>query len=148
LVLSGAVPRGTTDALAVCTIALASLNYSPGSTKQVLLLPGTWLLLFTIALVTVLASRADTARKLREELALIAYGGSGWQVWLRYFLRGIACTLLASTPLFYALYFRTGFPFELAVSLTLVASTVGGLFYAAPSLVRIHSREFAENYKG
>jgi hypothetical protein len=147
LVLSGAIPRGTTDALVVCTIAIAGFNYSPGSTKQVLLLR-TWLLLFTIALVTVLASRADTSRKLREELALIAYGGSGWQVWLRYFLRGLACTLLASTPLFYALYFQTGFPFQIAVILTLVASTVGGLFYAAPSIVRIHSREFAENYKG
>jgi hypothetical protein len=144
IVVSGAVPHGTSDALAMVIASFESI----GSTKQVFLGYGTWLLFFTIALVSVLASRSDTARKLREELALIAYGGSSWQVWLRYFVRGLACTLLASTPLFYTEYFRADLSLVLIIVSAVIASTVGGFFYAAPSLARIRSREFVENYKG
>lgn len=147
IVLSGAVPHGTSDALSMVTIAIAGFD-SIQSTKQVFLGYGTWLLLFTIALVSVLASRSDTARKLREELALIAYGGSSWQVWLRYFVRGLACALVAITPLYYTEYFRADLSPALIIVSAVTASTVGGFFYAAPSLARIRSREFVENYKG
>jgi len=130
------------------TIIIVSINYSLGTTIPVFLGPGTWLQLLTIALVSALASRSDTARKLREELALLAYGGSSWQVWLRYFVRGLACALVASLPLLYSEYALTGFSIEPTAVSAFFVSSVGGFFYAAPSLARMRSKGFVENYKG
>ena len=146
VVLSGALPRGATDLLAIFTMAIVSVGFSLDPTQYVLV-SGIWLQFVTIALVSVLASHSDTARKLREELALIAYGGSGWQIWLRYFVRGLACALLATSPFLYLEYARRIFVSESIVISTLTASIIGGFSYAAPSLARIRSREFAENYK-
>ncbi len=137
-----------TDILAMLTITIVTVNYSLSLARPAFLGPGTFLQLLTIALVTALASRADTARKLREELALLAYGGSSWQVWLRYFVRGLACGLVASLPLLYTEYALTGFSVEPTILSAFLISTVGGFFYAAPSLARIRSKGFVENYKG
>ncbi len=148
VVLSGIVPRGTTDALAMLTIVIVGIDYSLIPARPVFLGPGTWLQLLTIAPVSALASRSDTARKLREELALLAYGGSTGQVWLRYFVRGVACALVASLPLLYREYALAGFSIELTAVSSFLISAVGGFFYAAPSLARMRSKGFAESYKG
>ena len=148
VVLSGAIPSGVADALAMIVIAIASLNYLWTLQRPFLFGPTIWLQVLTIALVTVLASRSDTARKLREELALIAYGGSSWQVWLRYFVRGLALTLVAITPILYADYASQYFQVLPTAFFALSVSTIGGVCYAAPSLARIRSREFVESYKG
>jgi len=129
-------------------IGIASLNYVWPPHGPLLLGSTIWLQVLTIAFVTVLASRSDTTRKLREELALIAYGGSSWQVWLRYFVRGLVLNAFAITPILYAEYARQYFQVLPTLILALAVSTVGGFCYAAPSLARIRSREFAENYKG
>jgi len=148
VVLSGATPSGVADGLAMVVIAIASLNYVWTPHGPLLLGSTIWLQVLTIAFVTVLASRSDTTRKLREELALIAYGGSSWQVWLRYFVRGLVLNAFAITPILYAEYARQYIHVLPTLILALAVSTVGGFCYAAPSLARIRSREFAENYKG
>ncbi len=148
VVLSGALPSGLADALAMTTIAIASLNYLWTSQKPILLGTALWPQILITALVTVLASRSDTNRKLREELALIAYGGSGWQVWLRYFVRGLALTLISTSPLLYVNYTSQSFQLAPLILLALPISAIGGICYAASSLARIRSRQFVENYKG
>ncbi len=148
VVLSGATPSGVADGLAMVVIAVASLNYVWTPNGPFLLGSTIWLQVLTIAFVTVLASRSDTTRKLREELALIAYGGSSWQVWLRYFVRGLVLTTFAITPILYAEYAMPSFQVLPIFILALSVSTIGGFCYAAPSLARIRSREFVENYKG
>ncbi len=148
VVLSGAIPSGVADGLAVVVIAIASLNYVWTPHGPFFLGSTIWFPVLTISFVTVLASRSDTTRKLREELALIAYGGSGWQVWLRYFVRGLVLTTFAITPILYAEYASQHVLVLLTLILALAVSTIGGFCYAAPSLARIRSREFAENYKG
>ncbi len=148
IVIDGAVPRGLTDALAILTIAIVGLQFSFG---PIMLGPGqlgVWYLILPVSLVSALASRSDTARKLREELALLAYGGSNWQIWLRYFLRGLVCSFIASLPFLYIEYFARGVSMPLIGLLAALISVVGGVFYAAPSLTRIRSKQFVENYKG
>jgi len=132
----------------MATIAIASLNYLWSTQKPVLFGTTIWPQLLIIALVNVLASRSDTARKLREELALIAYGGSGWQVWLRYFVRGLSLTLVAIGPLLYVDYASPHFQLAPTIILAFSLSAIGGACFAAPGLARIRSRQFAESYKG
>ena len=148
VVLSGAFPRGLPDALAMIIIGVDSLNYSWTQHGPVTIGTAYLLLGLTVAFVSVLASRSDTARKLREELALIAYGGSSWQVWIRYFVRGLALTLIAITPLLYAEYRSAQFPVLQTMTLVSAIAALAGFCYSVTSLVRIRSREFAENYKG
>jgi len=148
IVFAGAVPKGVTDALAFLIIGTVSLESLLNQVRLASLQPGIWFLVITVALVSALASRSDTARKLREELALMAYGGSYWQVWLRYFLRGLTCGLLASAPFLYGEYVAAGSSLFSTILSGALISTAGGIFYAAPSLTRIRSKRFAENYKG
>lgn len=148
IVISGAVPRGLTDAIAVLTIATVGLESSLNPMTLATGRSGVWYLTLIVSLVCALASRSDTARKLREELALLAYGGSPWQVWLRYFLRGLVCALAGSLPFLYNEYFTTSFSLPLTGLSASLISVIGGIFYAAPSLTRIRSKGFAESYKG
>jgi hypothetical protein len=148
IVLSGAVPKGPTDLLAILIIGMVSLE-SAFTQRGLVSVPfGLWFILLAVPLVCALASLSDTARKLREELALFAYGGSSWQVWLRYFLRGLTCSLIAIVPFLYGEYSTAAYSFSLTILSALGISIVGGLAYAAPSLTRIRSATFAENYKG
>ena len=131
--------------LAIATVGLESSSASLGLS---LLRSGTWFLLATVAFVSALASRSDTVWKLREELALLAYGGSNWQVSMRYFLRGMTCTLLAILPSLYIEHATTGIAYSSTVLSAVLLSTVGAIFYATPSLTRMRSKRFVENYKG
>ncbi len=148
IVIDGAVPRGLTDALAILTIATVGLQ---SALRPIMLGPeqlGVWYLTLPVSLVSALASRSDTARKLREELAVLAYGGSNWQIWLRYFLRGLICSFIASLPFLSVEYLTRSLSIPLAGFFAAVMSLVGGVFYAAPSFTRIRSKQFVENYKG
>jgi hypothetical protein len=93
-----------------------------------------------------LASVSTTTRRTREELALFAYGGSGWQILLRYFIRGAIIALVAFSPVLFQGFLTTTSIFGLVA--TVVALVFGGgLFYSLPSLRRIRSSSFVENYK-
>jgi hypothetical protein len=105
-----------------------------------------WLSLLVVPPTCALASVSATTRRTREELALFAYGGSTWQILLSYFLRGAICTLIAFSPVILQGFLTTATIPEL--SLTVLALFLGGgLFYSLPSLRRIRSSSFVENYK-
>ena len=146
-ILSGAFPKELTDLLAILIIGLAGIEASFIRLSFAGLQLGPLILFLSVPLTCALASLSNTTRKLREELALFAYGGSWWQVWVRYFLRGFTCSLIAVFPLVAGEIASTGSVSLLQTSLIALVSIFGGVFYAAPSLRRIRSVEFVENYK-
>ena len=99
-------------------------------------------------MVFALASMTDTSRRLREELALLAYGSAAWYIGARYFLRGLACALVAITPFVFLEYSLQHLTLPTVVLATLLVPVAGGLSYATPALSRMRSKRFAENYKG
>jgi len=105
-----------------------------------------WLSLLVVPPTCALASVSTTTRRTREELALFAYGGSGWQILLRYFIRGAIIALVAFSPVILQGFLTTTSILEL-IATAFVLLFAGGLFYSLPSLRRIRSSSFAENYK-
>jgi hypothetical protein len=105
-----------------------------------------WLSLLVVPPTVALASVSTTTRRTREELALFAYGGSGWQILLRYFFRGAICALIAFSPVILPGFLTTTSIPELILPV-LALLLAGGLFYSLPSLRRIRSSSFVENYK-
>ena len=148
VILLGAIPREPTDLLAIIIIGIVALESTLTKETILGLGLGTLILFSVISFTSALASLSNTTRKLREELALFAYGGSTWHIWVRYFLRGVTCSLLAISPLLVARLVDPGPP-TLSANLSFAVLLVaGGSFYAIPSLLRIRSRDFVENYKG
>jgi len=105
-----------------------------------------WLSLLVVPPTCALASVSTTTRRTREELALFAYGGSGWQILLRYFIRGAIIALIAFSPIIIQSFLTTTSILEPVVTASILLFA-GGLFYSLPSLRRIRSSSFAENYK-
>src|SRR5712691_9010092 len=105
-----------------------------------------WLSLLVVPPTCALASVSTTTRRTREELALFAYGGSSWQILLRYFFRGAIIALVAFTPVILQGFLSTASVFGL-ILLMIALFVAGGLFYSLPSLRRIRSSSFVENYK-
>lgn len=143
----GAFPHESTDLLAMLIIGLAGLQAYVTRFSYSGLEIGFLALLCSVPLTCALASLSNTARKLREELAFLAYGGSLWQVAMRHFLRGLTCSLLALLPFFAAEIIGAGNVTVLRSVLLLAAGFLGGIFYASPNIRRIRSVGFAENYK-
>jgi hypothetical protein len=142
------VPRGLSDSLAIAVLLILGLE-SLVSTLSFASVPlGVWILMVAAPLVCILASLSDTTTKVKEELAILVYGGSVWQVWLRYVLRGLACTVVATLPYFYFEYALAKSPFLLLIAGAISIAAAGGAFYAAISVRRLRSREFVENFKG
>jgi hypothetical protein len=105
-----------------------------------------WLSLLVVPPTCALASISATTRRTREELALFAYGGSGRQILLRYFLRGAVCALIGFSPVVVEVFFVSSSIVQPVLWIAVLLFT-GGLFYSLPSMRRIHSSEFVENYK-
>src|SRR5216683_6265833 len=103
-----------------------------------------WLSLLVVPPTCALASVSTTTRRTREELALFAYGGSGWQILLRYYIRGTIIALVAFTPVILQGFLTTTSILDL-VATVIFLLLAGGLFYSLPSLRRIRSSSFAEN---
>lgn len=146
-VMRGALPREFTDLLAIAIIGLAGLQAYLTRFSIAGFELGFLALFFSILPTCILASLSNTTRKLREELALLAYGGSAWQVWARHFLRGFTCSLIALSPFLIAEIIATDYAIAPRSLLLLLAVVLGGIFYSGPSLRRVRSAEFAENYK-
>ena len=147
VVLSGAIPRELSDVLAIAILDLASLEsvfvqLQPFSQSALF---GTLLVL--VPLTCALAALSNSARTQKEELALFAYGGAGWQIQLRYVVRGFAITIIGSLPLWFKFVVAENF-LSANLVLLLVSATVGGLSYATPALKRTRSLAFVEQYKG
>ena len=147
IILAGAIPRELPDLLAIIILGLASTE-----TALVQIQLGRPALSFLIPLLTVapacaLASLSNGSRRQREELALLAYGGAGWQIHLRYVVRGAILALAGASPL--ALAGVSTARLEPVLIWSLVALVItGGASYAAPSLRRTSSLDFVEHLKG
>lgn len=147
IVLSGALPRDLSDLLAISILALASIE-SVFAELQLLNQPA-WIatLLVLVPMTCALASLSNSSRTQKEELALFAYGGAGWQIQLRYVVRGLVLAVIGLLPWWLRLI-TTENVFSFSLVLLLVSATIGGLSYAAPALKRTRSLEFVEQYKG
>lgn len=144
--ISGALPSGASDLSAIMIVGIAALNAALGSTILVGHDIRPWLLVISVGLACSLAARSSSERRLKEELALFAYGSSAWVVGLRGFLRGLACSLVALSP--YLVLEADPRLFTSPLEVAYVALGVGGFCYALPALVRTRSVRFVENYKG
>jgi hypothetical protein len=147
VILSGALPRELSDLLAIGILALASLE-----SVFVQLQPfnkSAWFatLLVLVPLTCTLAALSNSSRTQREELALFAYGGAGWQIQLRYVVRGCVVATIGLLPLWLRFFATEN---VLSVSLVVLSLSVvlGGLSYAVPALKRTRSLAFVEQYKG
>ena len=146
IVLSGALPREATDLLAILVMGIVALETSLATLGPVVFSSRLWLSLLVVPPTCALASVSTTTRRTREELALFAYGGSGWQILLRYFIRGAIIALVAFSPVILQGFLTPTSILEL-IATAFVLLFAGGLFYSLPSLRRIRSSSFAENYK-
>ncbi len=146
-ILSGAIPRELTDILAIVIIGLTGLQAYQVRFSLAGLELGPLMLLLTLAATCGLASLSNTVQRLREELALLAYGGSMRQVWLRHFLRGFVCCLIALSPLIATDIIGSGYVLHFRPILFLGAALLGGFSYSGPSFRRVRSVDFAEHYK-
>lgn len=107
-----------------------------------------WFLLFTVVLTCSLASLSNTTKRLREELAVFAYGGSTWHIALRYFLRGFTCTIIGTSPFLIVETSLAGSSLGLEALALVLFAISGGAFYSLPTLGRTRSLDFVEHYKG
>jgi len=146
IVLSGAIPREATDLLAILVIGIVALQASLAAIGPTIPESRLWLSLLVVPPTCALASVSTTTRRTKEELALFAYGGSGWQILLRYFIRGAIIALLAFSPVLLQEFLTTTPTLELATTV-IILLFAGGLFYSLPSLRRIRSSSFVEHYK-
>jgi hypothetical protein len=147
VVLSGALPRELSDFLAISILALVSLESIFAQIQP--LSQSSWFetLLVLVPLTCALAALSNSSRTQREELALFAYGGAGWQIQLRYVVRGFVVAVIGLSPLWLRLI-ATENVLSANLVLLLVSATVGGISYAAPALKRTRSLAFVEQYKG
>src|SRR6267143_4312605 len=101
IVLSGAIPREATDLLAILVMGIVALETSLATIGPPAFSSRLFLSLLVVPPTCALASVSTTTRRTREELALFAYGGSGWQILLRYFIRGAIIALVAFSPIIF-----------------------------------------------
>jgi hypothetical protein len=146
IVLSGAFPREATDLLAILVMGIVALEATLAAIGPAGFSSRFLLSLLVVPPTCALASVSTTTRRTREELALFAYGGSSWQILVRYFFRGAICALIAFSPVILQGFLTATPILELTVPL-IILSLAGGLFYSLPSLRRIRSSAFVENYK-
>jgi hypothetical protein len=146
IVLSGAIPREATDLLAILVMGIVALETSLSTIGPPAFNSRLLLSLLVVPPTCALASVSTTTRRTREELALFAYGGSTWQILLRYFFRGAIIALAAFSPIILQGIIATASVFGL-ILLVIALFLTGGLFYSLPSLRRIRSSSFVENYK-
>jgi hypothetical protein len=147
VVLSGALPREFSDLLAMVILGIASVQLVLAGPTPFSSLSSSWILLFLVPLLCVLAALSSSPSREREELALVAYGGSSRLIELRYVLRGGIITIIGLAPaLFRLLSESLSLSFGLVVLALLVL--IGGSTYAIPSFKRTRSVNFVEHYKG
>jgi hypothetical protein len=146
IVLSGAIPREATDLLAILVMGIVALEASFATLGPAASNSRLWLSLLVVPPTCALASVSTTTRRTREELALFAYGGSAWQILLRYFFRGAICALIAFSSVILQGFLTAATIPELILP-AFALTTAGGLFYSLPSLRRIRSSSFVEHYK-
>jgi len=147
VILSGALPRELSDFLAIAILALASLETIFAQIQQLNQTGWFATLLVLVPLTCVLAALSNSSRTQREELALFAYGGAGWQIQFRYVVRGCVVAIIGLLPVWLR-FLATENILSSNLVLLLSSAIFGGLAYAGPALKRTRSLAFVEQYKG
>ncbi len=147
VILSGALPRELSDLLAIAILALASLESVFAQSQAFNQSAWFGTLLVLVPMTCALAALSNSSRTQREELALFAYGGAGWQIQLRYVVRGFVVAVIGLLPLWLR-FITTESVLSANLVLLLLSASAGGLAYAAPALKRTRSLAFVEQYKG
>src|SRR5260370_5550355 len=132
IVLSGALPREATDLLAILVMGIVAVEASLATIGPTVFGSRLWLSLLVVPPTCALASVSTTTRRTREELALFAYGGSGWQILLRYFINGAIIALVAFSPVILQGFLTTTSTLEL-VTTVIVLLISGRFFYSLPN---------------
>lgn len=128
--------------LAITSVQLAVTGPMPFSS-----LNSSWVLILLVPLICVLAALSSSPNREREELALVAYGGSSRQIELRYVLRGALITLIGLLPVLYRVV-SNSLSLSTGLFILTLLVLIGGSTYAIPALRRTHSLNFVEQYKG
>jgi hypothetical protein len=147
VVFSGALPRELSDLLAIAILDLTSIQLALSGKIPFLSFDVSWILLLMVPLTCVLAALSNSVNREREELALIAYGGSSGQIELKYILRGSTITLFGLLPVLYRLLANT-LSLSTGIVVLVLLVLLGGSTYAMPAFKRIRSVSFVEQYKG
>ena len=148
VMLAGALPRDLSDLLAIGILEVATIQLVLSQTLSLHIVNIYWILflLLLIPLTSVLAALSNSPKREREELALVAYGGSARQIELRYTLRGAIITAVGLLPLIFG--FLTAPSPAWGLVLVLILAILGGSAYAIPPFRRTRSLHFVEQYKG
>jgi hypothetical protein len=147
VVLSGAIPREVSDFIAIAVIALTAAQLALAEPLPFLSLNSSWILILLVPLICVLAALSNSPSREREELALVAYGGSSRQIELRYVLRGGLITFIGLLPVLLRLISES-LSLTTGLFVLVLLIFIGGSTYAIPALRRTHSLNFVEQYKG
>jgi hypothetical protein len=147
VVLSGAIPREISDFIAIAVLALTGVQLMLAGPIPFSSLNSSWILILLVPLVCVLAALSNSPNREREELALVAYGGSSRQIELRYVLRGGLITLIGLFPVLLRIISET-LSLSSGIFVLVLLVLIGGSTYAIPALKRTHSLNFVEQYKG
>ncbi len=147
MILSGALPRELSDLIAIAILDLASIQLVFSPTKLFAGIEVSWVLILLVPLTGVLAALSNSPDREREELALVAYGGSTRQIEARYLLRGCIITTVGLLPLVLK-FLVDRLPFTSGLIVVTLLVLVGGSAYATPALRRTRSLNFVEQYKG
>ena len=147
VVLSGALPRELSDVIAMAILDITSVQSVLIGPVPFSSLNISWALLLLVPLVNILAALSNSPNREREELALVAYGGSSKQIELRYILRGAIVSIVGLAPVMFRIVLDDlSFSSSLLIPAFLVL--IGGTTYAIPAFKRTRSTNFVEHYKG
>ena len=148
VMLAGALPRDLSDLLAIGILDVATIQLVLSQTLSLLIVNIYWVLfLFVlIPLTNILAALSSSPKRERQELALVAYGGSSRQIELRYTLRGAIITAVGLLP--FILRTVTDPSPTWGLSVVAILTLLGGSAYAIPPFRRTRSLHFVEQYKG
>lgn len=148
VLLAGALPRDLSDLLAIGILDVATVQLVLSQTLFLVIVNIYWILFLflLIPLTSVLAALSNSPKREREELALVAYGGSARQIELRYTLRGAIITVVGLLPFVFRSLMDTSSIWGLA--LVGILALLGGSAYAIPPLRRTRSLHFVEQFKG
>jgi hypothetical protein len=147
VVISGAIPREVSDFLAMAVIAITSIQLVFAGPPPFSSFNSSWILILLVPLICILAALSNSPSREREELALVAYGGSSRQIELRYVLRGGLITIIGLLPVLLRLV-SNGLSLSTGLFVLVLLVVIGGSTYAIPALRRTHSLNFVEQYKG
>ena len=147
MILSGALPRNLADLLAILTLDLVAAQLVLSHPIYLELQNASMILIFLVPMISALAALSNSPIREREELALVAYGGSSRYIELRYVLRGSIIVAVGLLPMI-AMFLTGAISSPWGPVLLALLIFLGGLTYSIPALKRIRSLIFVEQYKG